>query len=80
MRVSERVTIPAGSTGVTVPVPIVDDSINEPDETFRATLSIINEVTTPGVTIGSNNPATVTINDNEGKSAVCIILVLCALC
>ena len=67
MRVSERVTIPAGSTGVNVPVAIVDDSINEPDETFRATLSIINGVTTPGVTIGSNNPATVTINDNDGK-------------
>ena len=51
-----------------MPVPIIDDSLNEPSETFRATLSLIDMVTSPGTTIGANNPAIVTINDNEGNS------------
>ncbi len=51
----------------TFDVPICDDSTYEnPDETFDATLSI----GSGGATIGTPNPATVTINDNDTQPTV----------
>lgn len=50
-----------GESSKTINVAICEDAVYEGDETFNATLSNA----TGGATIGSPNPATVTITDNE---------------
>ncbi|MEA2156244.1 MAG: hypothetical protein QOE11_2384 [Solirubrobacteraceae bacterium] len=53
------VTIPAGSTGATVPVALLDDSADEPDETFEVRLSA------PVAATLGDGVATGTILDND---------------
>ncbi|RYX84047.1 hypothetical protein EON83_11950 [bacterium] len=62
--VSTVVSFPANVTSRTVPVSIFNDSVNEADETFTATLSA--PTTAIGVvTLGANPVATVTILDDD---------------
>ncbi|MFK8009523.1 MAG: peroxidase family protein [Saprospiraceae bacterium] len=53
------VVFPVGSTSVTATIPITDNSINEPTESF-----VVNITNASGATIG-NAQGTVTINDND---------------
>ena len=80
---SGNVTIPAGSTSVTVNVPIIGDTTIEPDETFSLTLSNATNVSfiSPAegiVTIANDdatvqfNNATFTINENLGAALVTV--------
>ncbi len=60
------VTIPAGSTTGTLTVPITDDTIDEPNETFTVTLSMpVNATISDGIGIG-------TIIDNESSTTFAI--------
>ncbi len=52
---------PAGSTELSITIPITDDSIVEPQENFQVVLSN----PTGGVTLNVNNPLIVTIEDND---------------
>jgi len=61
---SQTVTIPAGSTSVSVPVSLTDDSVYEGNETFTATLS------NPGGAVLGTAVQTVTIVDNEVQPTV----------
>jgi hypothetical protein len=58
-------TIPAGQTCVNVTVPILDNTTNEPSETFNVTLS-----SPSGATIGDGT-GVVTINDNDATTGTC---------
>ncbi len=62
-------TISAGSTSVTVPITVDDDTLEEPDETFTVTL------TEPSFNarLGENSSAVGTILDNEGELPVVTI-------
>ena len=64
--INQRVTIPAGSTQVTVNIHIVDDSLQENTERFTVQIQRIEEVTPAGVTIGTINLIMVDITDNDG--------------
>lgn len=55
------VTFPPGETTQTIPIPIVNDNIIEPDETINLTLVD----PTGGATLGTPNTATFTIVDND---------------
>ena len=59
---SGTATIPAGQTSATIAVPIIDDSLDEPDETFTVTLS---NQTAGAVVSPTAGTATVTIVDND---------------
>lgn len=59
------VTFPSGNAFQTIPVPILDDSIDEPDETFTVVLSN----PTGGASIGVPGTITITIVDDDGGSA-----------
>ncbi|WP_157730143.1 Calx-beta domain-containing protein [Tenacibaculum jejuense] len=61
------VTIPAGSTSVTVSIPVTDDGIDEPSETFT-----VNGNVTSGNTSNTDPSGTVTITDNDGTPVVSI--------
>jgi hypothetical protein len=80
---SGNVTIPAGSTSVTVNVPIIGDTTIEPDETFAFTLSNatnvnFNSITEVIVTIANDdatvqfNNADFTINEGLGSALVTV--------
>lgn len=58
--VAQELTIPAGQTFVTVPLTIVDDSSQEPDETV-----IFNLTGATNATLGVNKTYTYTITDND---------------
>ena len=62
-------TISAGSTSVTVPITVDDDTLEEPDETFTVTL------TEPSFNarLGENSSAAGTILDNDGELPVVTI-------
>ena len=62
---SGTLTFVAGTTVQTFTVAIVDDGIDETDETMSLTLS-----GATNATIGGTNPATLTIIDNDGQPAV----------
>uniref|UniRef100_UPI00262B90E6 Calx-beta domain-containing protein n=1 Tax=uncultured Cocleimonas sp. TaxID=1051587 RepID=UPI00262B90E6 len=59
------VTIPAGETTVNVTIPVIDDSIDEPNETFS-----VNGTVTSGNTANSDPSGTVTITDNDAALIV----------
>ncbi|MCB5987389.1 hypothetical protein LIT56_12540, partial [Flavobacterium psychrophilum] len=61
------VTIPAGQTTVNVTVPILEDTIDEPAETFT-----VNGTVTSGNTINTNPTGTVTITDNDATPVATI--------
>lgn len=62
--VAETVTFLDGATIATVSIPIVDDGIDESDETFTATIS------NPSVvTVGASATATVTVTDDDEAEA-----------
>ncbi|WP_411377492.1 Calx-beta domain-containing protein [Flavobacterium psychrophilum] len=61
------VTIPAGQTTVNVTVPILEDTIDEPAETFT-----VNGTVTSGNTINTNPTGTVTITDNDATLIVAV--------
>ena len=52
---------PAGSTELTVNIPIINDNIVETQENFKVVLSN----PTGGVTLNANNPLYITINDDD---------------
>jgi len=58
--VNKLVTIPATKASVNVNVGITDDATDEPNETFRLRLS-----SPTGAVLGTQNPAIVTIVDND---------------
>ena len=58
--ISSQLTIPAGETSITFTVPIMDDQIDESDETIQ--LSLANPV---GAALASTDSATLTITDND---------------
>jgi hypothetical protein len=58
-------TIPAGETSTTVPFSVVDDAIDEPDETFTITLS-----SPVSAIIGSATSTVYTILDNDTGAVV----------
>ncbi|MBX3744483.1 MAG: PKD domain-containing protein [Verrucomicrobiae bacterium] len=63
-----------GETNLTVRVPIINDSLGEPDETFRIVLSNPRPgnpgLLTPFVTLGSPSEVTVTLRDTESPGRV----------
>ncbi|MCK9335962.1 MAG: HYR domain-containing protein, partial [Candidatus Cloacimonetes bacterium] len=59
------VEIPAGSTSATIDVSVIDDSIDELDETVVITLGSITSGDDDITIDGSNNESTVTITDND---------------
>lgn len=62
-----KVTIPAGSSSVVVPVKPVDDLEFEDAETVVATLTGSPSYTAPAYDVGSSSSATATIADNEPR-------------
>ena len=65
--VPTTVTIPAGQATVTVNIPVVNDTADEPDETIDL---LISAPTTGGATIGAQSMATVTIADDDAPAPV----------
>jgi hypothetical protein len=61
-----RLTFGPGDTTKTCDISIVDDSLQEPSETF--TVSLFNP--TANFTPGTNNTVTVTINDNDSVTGI----------
>ncbi|WP_412468438.1 Calx-beta domain-containing protein [Pedobacter sp. KLB.chiD] len=64
--IGTSITIPAGQTSVTLPVPVLDDNINEGNETVILTM---NAATSNSLIIASTVPATVNIRDNRAPVA-----------
>jgi hypothetical protein len=63
-----RATIPPGSLTTTIMVPVTDDNINEPDETFDI------DISNPTIANINDSNATVTIKDNgDAQSKVSIL-------
>ena len=62
-------TFPAGSNMSSVSVPIVDDQLQEDNETFTAQLQIPSDIQ-DSVVGGANTNAQVTIKDNEADIVV----------
>ena len=65
--VSGTVTIPAGETSTTTTISIIDDGLDEPDETFTITLS--NPTGSGGATIGDGT-GIITITDDDDTPTV----------
>ena len=63
--VSQTLTINAGATSTSFNVSIINDTLSEGNETFTATLSA-----PTNATLGTPNPATVTIVDDDIKPSV----------
>ena len=60
-------TFRAGETTTTVQVPILDDDEPEGPKSFNASLSIPDSAGSLGVSVGSDDTATVNIEDNDGE-------------
>jgi len=61
---SGTASIPAGGTQATIPVTIIDDTLYEPNDTLVITLG-----QNPGYVIGTQNSATMTLGDNDVRTA-----------
>ena len=57
-------TFPAGITRVTLTIPVMDDLIDELDETFKLTVTS----SASGVAIGSPDVTTILIKDDDGNN------------
>ncbi|MEA5536013.1 Calx-beta domain-containing protein [Crocosphaera sp. XPORK-15E] len=66
---SVNVTFANGETSKIVTIPVVNDALNESNETINLTLTS----PTNGATIGTQNTATLTIIDNDGTNADLIV-------
>ena len=63
-----EVTFPAGSSTAQLTIDITDDNIPEPTtERFTARLSVSQSVSDLGASVGSDDTATVNIQDNDGE-------------
>ena len=62
-----EVTFPAGSSTAQLTIDITDDDIAELTESFTAHLSVSQSVSDLGVSVGSDDTATVNIEDNDGE-------------
>ncbi|MCZ4222600.1 Calx-beta domain-containing protein [Pedobacter rhodius] len=62
--IGNSVTIPAGQTSVTLPVPVLDDNLAEPTETVVLTITGTNNT----AITASTTPATVNITDNDAAT------------
>ena len=62
-----NVTFAQGSSEAELYIPIVNDGILEPEESFTATLSVPEEAAQLGVKPGNDSEATVTITDDDSK-------------
>ena len=60
-------TFPAGSSTAQLTIDITDDDIAELTESFTARLSVSQSVSDLGVSVGSDDTATVNIEDNDGE-------------
>ncbi|MCX2576362.1 Calx-beta domain-containing protein, partial [Pedobacter sandarakinus] len=60
------ITIPAGATSVTLTVPVLDDNLNEGNETV--VLTMVSTTSNPSI-IANTTPATVNIRDNRAPVA-----------
>ena len=60
-------TFPAGSSTAELTIDITDDDIAELTERFTAHLSVSQSVSDLGVSVGSDDTATVDIEDNDGE-------------
>ena len=73
------VTFPAGSTKQSVDIPIINDTVLEPDETFSLEISVPEATVRAGV-IGSCDPFTPTVTteiiDDDGKLYINITIIL----
>ena len=60
-------TFPAGSSTAQLTIDITDDDITELTESFTARLNVSQSVSDLGVSVGSDDTATVNIEDNKGE-------------
>ena len=65
---SGNVTFAVGETMQTVSIPIVDDALVEPDETFRASIANLNAMSSALATLGARDAVTVTIDSEDTGS------------
>ncbi len=63
-RTAQTVTIPAGETSATIDVPIIDDQLVEPDQTFTVRLG----TPSPSAVTSADSTGTVTIDDNDAAA------------
>ena len=62
-----EVTFPAGSSTAELTINITNDNMSEPTKRFRARLSVSQSVSDLGVSVGSDDTATINIEDNDGE-------------
>ena len=62
-----EVTFPAGSSTAQLTINITNDDMSEPTKRFTARLSVSQSVSDLGVSLGSDDTATVDIEDNDGE-------------
>ena len=72
---STPITIPSGTTEVTLTYSIEDDDIFERDEEFELMLMVDMATMSEGILTGSPDVAIVTILDNDGRFEVTWILI-----
>ena len=64
-KLSHRVSVPAGATTATIPVVVLDDTVDEPPETIELELSANDD---DGYQLGSTAVTTVTIADDDATT------------
>ncbi|WP_186774429.1 Calx-beta domain-containing protein [Chitinophaga pinensis] len=72
------ITIPAGQNSITLTVPVLDDQIIEAPETVIVTITDGSATTAGAFTAGTNNVATVNINDDDNTPANKVISIVAA--
>ena len=73
-----NITIPAGETVVPFNVTIINDNINEENETFNLSIAATQNLP-EGVHLGENLSVTILIEDNDGMKQLTLLL-LCYVC
>ncbi|SFP14031.1 Calx-beta domain-containing protein, partial [Chitinophaga sp. YR627] len=72
------VIIPAGQNSITLPVPVLDDQIIEGTESVTVTITGGTAATAGAFTAGTNNVATVNINDDDNTATNKVISITAA--